>query len=57
MVGGLLYLCTPFQEAIALDPVTGKEVWRYEVGSPMTASPERLPRPRLGPHPRSRREE
>ncbi|MGE0241645.1 MAG: PQQ-binding-like beta-propeller repeat protein, partial [Parvibaculaceae bacterium] len=35
MVGGLLYVCTPHQLAIALDPVTGAERWRFDpkVGS------------------------
>ena len=30
MVDGLLYLCTPHHIAIALDPVTGEERWRYD---------------------------
>jgi quinoprotein glucose dehydrogenase len=30
LVDGLLYLCTPHQIAIALDPLTGREVWRYD---------------------------
>lgn len=30
MVDGLLYICTPHQIAIALDPVTGKERWRFD---------------------------
>ena len=30
MVDGLLYLCTPHHIAIALDPVTGEEQWRYD---------------------------
>lgn len=30
MVDGLLYLSTPFGRAIALDPATGRERWRYE---------------------------
>jgi quinoprotein glucose dehydrogenase len=30
MVGGLLYVCTPHHLAIALDPVTGEQVWRYD---------------------------
>lgn len=25
-----LYLCSPFNEAIALDPGTGEEIWRYD---------------------------
>lgn len=28
--GGSLYLCTPFNVVIALDPGTGEERWRYE---------------------------
>jgi quinoprotein glucose dehydrogenase len=30
LVDGLLYLCTAHQIAIALDPLTGREVWRYD---------------------------
>jgi quinoprotein glucose dehydrogenase len=30
MVDGILYLSTPFGRAIALDPATGRERWRYE---------------------------
>lgn len=35
MVDGLLYLCTPHQIAIALDPQTGEQRWRFDpkVGS------------------------
>jgi quinoprotein glucose dehydrogenase len=29
-VGNLLYLCTPHDIVIALDPVSGKEVWRFD---------------------------
>ena len=29
---GLLYLTTPFDAIIALDPVTGAERWRYQQG-------------------------
>src|SRR5215471_2847708 len=29
--GGLLYVPTPFNRVVALDPETGKEVWGYEV--------------------------
>jgi quinoprotein glucose dehydrogenase len=29
-VGNLLYLCTPHDIVIAVDPVTGKQVWRYD---------------------------
>jgi len=30
MVEGLLYGCTPHSEVFALDPVTGKQIWRHE---------------------------
>ncbi|MGQ2905885.1 MAG: membrane-bound PQQ-dependent dehydrogenase, glucose/quinate/shikimate family [Neoaquamicrobium sediminum] len=30
MVDGFLYLCTPHHIAIALDPVSGEERWRYD---------------------------
>jgi quinoprotein glucose dehydrogenase len=38
MVDGLLYVCTPHHIAIALDPETGEEVWRYQadVGTDQT---------------------
>jgi quinoprotein glucose dehydrogenase len=29
-VGNLLYLCTPHDIVIALDPVSGREVWRFD---------------------------
>jgi quinoprotein glucose dehydrogenase len=29
-VGNLLYLCTPHDLVIALDPVSGKQVWRFD---------------------------
>ena len=32
-IGDRLYLCTAHHIAIALDPVTGKEIWRYDSGS------------------------
>jgi len=31
-VGNLLYLCTPHDIVIALDPVSGKEAWRFDPG-------------------------
>lgn len=30
MVDGLLYICTPHQIAVALDPQTGKQRWRFD---------------------------
>ncbi len=30
MVGGLLYLTTPYRTVVALEPETGKIVWRYD---------------------------
>lgn len=30
MAGGLLYLTTPYRAVVALEPETGKAVWRYE---------------------------
>lgn len=30
LAGGTLFLCTPFNEVVALDPGTGKERWRYD---------------------------
>ena len=33
VVDGRMYLSTPFGKAIALDPATGKELWRYDAKS------------------------
>lgn len=33
MVDNVLYLCTPHHLAIALDPVSGKEIWRFDPGA------------------------
>ena len=30
MAGGRLYVCSPFNEVSALDPGTGKELWRFD---------------------------
>src|ERR1044071_3358185 len=30
VVGGILYLSTPYGRVVALEPETGKEIWRYE---------------------------
>ena len=38
-VGDTLYLCTPKNIMIALDPATGKERWRYDPKVPDTAIP------------------
>jgi quinoprotein glucose dehydrogenase len=32
MVGGTLYVITPFDRVIALDPASGQEKWRYDAG-------------------------
>ena len=29
-VNGMLYVCTPHSQVLALDPDTGKEIWRYD---------------------------
>jgi quinoprotein glucose dehydrogenase len=34
MVGGLLYLSTPYRAVVALQPETGQTVWRYDVAGP-----------------------
>ena len=31
VVGGMLYLTTPYQRVVALEPETGKEIWAFEV--------------------------
>lgn len=36
---GKLFLCTPFNAAIALDAATGREVWRHDAGGPAKANP------------------
>ena len=33
MIDGLLYLCTPHHLAIALDPVSGEERWRFDANA------------------------
>ncbi|MBO9622895.1 MAG: membrane-bound PQQ-dependent dehydrogenase, glucose/quinate/shikimate family [Sphingomonas sp.] len=38
-IGDTLYLCTPKNIMIALDPATGKERWRYDPKVPDTAIP------------------
>ncbi|WP_025733307.1 membrane-bound PQQ-dependent dehydrogenase, glucose/quinate/shikimate family [Carnimonas nigrificans] len=37
-VDNTLYLCTPFNKIIALDPVTGKQKWKYDPQSKVTES-------------------
>lgn len=34
VVGGLLYVTTPYHRVLALDPDTGSEIWAYEVPGP-----------------------
>jgi quinoprotein glucose dehydrogenase len=34
VVGGLMYVSTPYRRVVALEPETGKEVWAYEVAGP-----------------------
>ena len=31
-----LYICTPLNRIVALDPATGKEIWKYDPGKPAT---------------------
>ena len=31
VVGGMMYLTTPYQRVVALDPETGKEIWAFDV--------------------------
>jgi quinoprotein glucose dehydrogenase len=42
VVGGLMYIASPYGRVVALDPVTGKEVWVYKLpsGSPATRGVE-----------------
>ncbi|MBL9190427.1 MAG: DUF1080 domain-containing protein [Opitutaceae bacterium] len=40
IVGGLMYLTTPALNAVALDPRTGREVWRFD---PAPFSPSKAP--------------
>jgi quinoprotein glucose dehydrogenase len=37
MVDGMLYGCTPHSAVFALDPVTGKEIWRHDTKIDMSA--------------------
>jgi quinoprotein glucose dehydrogenase len=32
-IGGVLYLSTPFNQVVALDGATGRELWRYDPGA------------------------
>jgi quinoprotein glucose dehydrogenase len=34
VVGGLMYLSTPYRRVVALEPETGREVWSYDVAGP-----------------------
>ncbi|RAK51973.1 pyrroloquinoline quinone-dependent dehydrogenase [Phenylobacterium soli] len=38
VVGGLMYVTTPYKRVVALEPETGKEVWAYEVKTQGQAS-------------------
>lgn len=33
VVGGILYMPTPWNRVVALEPETGKEIWHYELGT------------------------
>ncbi len=37
-VNNRLYLCTPFNHIVALDPGTGKELWRFDPKKPLTGN-------------------
>jgi quinoprotein glucose dehydrogenase len=38
VVGGVMYLPTPFNRVVALEPETGKEIWNYEIPGNASAS-------------------
>ena len=38
-VDGVLYVTTPYGQAVALDGVTGREIWKYTL-SPVQGRPE-----------------
>lgn len=35
---GMLYLCTPFNHIVALEPDTGREVWRFDPQKPVSGT-------------------
>ncbi len=45
VVNGVMYLSTPYNRVVALDPTTGKEVWAFQVpaGNPSTRGVEYWP--------------
>jgi quinoprotein glucose dehydrogenase len=45
IVGGVMYISTPYNRVVALDPTTGKEVWVYQLtsGNPSTRGVEYWP--------------
>ncbi len=45
VVGGIMYISTPYNRVVALDPTTGKEVWVYQLpsGNPSTRGVEYWP--------------
>jgi quinoprotein glucose dehydrogenase len=42
VIGGIMYLSTPYSRVVAIDPTTGKEVWSYQLpaGAPSTRGVE-----------------
>jgi quinoprotein glucose dehydrogenase len=45
VAGGIMYIATPYNRVVALDPTTGKEIWVYQLqsGSPSTRGVEYWP--------------
>jgi quinoprotein glucose dehydrogenase len=45
VIGGIMYLSTPYSRVVALDPTTGKEVWAFQLsaGAPSTRGVEYWP--------------
>lgn len=45
VIGGVMYIGTPYGRVVALDPITGKEIWTYDLpsGEPATRGVEYFP--------------
>ncbi len=45
VINGVMYISSPYQRLVAVDPVTGKELWNYQLpsGSPATRGVEYWP--------------
>ena len=52
VINGVMYLTTPYNRVVALEPETGKEIWKYELrdlGAPATRGLTYWPGDKLAP--------